>query len=210
MGEGKRETSGALWTTISGIGALATGVLVVRLLPDILRSPATAFLVACLSFFVLSGVFNLVVNVASHFLKDEAPPASRLGEPAVAVLYCTYNDFDRRAGESLLHLTYPNARVWILDDSRDARVRDEVDAFARDAAGAGRPVEGGRGSCGGGGVGSGGASHTCYNRGASWFTAALGIGVDLHWRHYQRYRNRYGTVNMLGHGAVVRRDVLET
>src|SRR3989337_2361992 len=144
MGEGKRETSGALWTAIIGIWALATGVLVVRLLPDILRSPATAFLVACLSFFVLSGVFNLVVNVASHFLKDEAPPASRPGDPAVAVFSCTYNDFDSRAGESLLGLTYPNARIWILDDSRDARVRDEVDAFARDAAGVGRPAEAGR------------------------------------------------------------------
>ena len=253
MGEGKRETSGALWTAIIGIWALATGVLVVRLLPDILRSPATAFLVACLSFFVLSGVFNLVVNVASHFLKDEAPPASRPGDPAVAVFYCTYNDFDRRAGESLLRLTYPNARIWILDDSKDARVRDEVDAFARDAAGVGRPVEvvrrpARRGYKAGAindalhrlppevryvaivdsdelvapdfiqgclrhfvreDIGFVQANHTCYNRGASWFTGALGIGVDLHWRHYQRYRDRYGTVNMLGHGAVVRRDVLE-
>jgi len=253
MGEGERAKSGALWIAIIGIWALATGVLIVRLLPDILRSPAIAFLVACLSFFVLSGVFNLVVNVFSHFLRDRPAPADRPGEPAVAVLYCTYNDFDRRAGESLLHLTYPNARVWILDDSRDARVRDEVDAFARDAAGAGRPVEvvrrpARRGYKAGAindalqrlppevryvaivdsdelvtpdfiqgclrhftreDVGFVQASHTCYNRGASWFTAALGIGVDLHWRHYQRYRNRYGTVNMLGHGAVVRRDVLE-
>ena len=253
MGEGERAKSGALWIAIIGIWALATGVLIVRLLPDILRSPATAFLVACLSFFVLSGVFNLVVNVFSHFLRDRPAPADRPGEPAVAVLYCTYNDFDRRAGDSLLHLTYPNARVWILDDSRDARVRDEVDAFARDAAGAGRPVEvvrrpARRGYKAGAindalqrlppevryvaivdsdelvtpdfiqgclrhftreDVGFVQASHTCYNRGASWFTAALGIGVDLHWRHYQRYRNRYGTVNMLGHGAVVRRDVLE-
>ena len=77
MGEGKRETSGALWTAIIGIWGLATGVLIVRLLPDILRSPATAFLVACLYFFVLSGVFNHVVNVASHFLKDEPAPARR-------------------------------------------------------------------------------------------------------------------------------------
>ncbi len=253
MGEGKRAKSGALWAAIMGIWVVATGALTVRLLPDILRSPATAFLVACLSFFVLSGVFNLVVNVFSHFLKDRPTPASQPGEPAVAVLYCTYNDFDRLAGESLLHLTYPNARVWILDDSMDARVRDEVDAFARDAAGAGRPVEvvrrpARRGYKAGAinealrrlplevryvaivdsdelvtpefiqgclrhftreDIGFVQASHTCYNRGASWFTAALGIGVDLHWRHYQRYRNRYGTVNMLGHGAVVRRDVLE-
>src|SRR3972149_4198998 len=107
MGEGKRETSGALWTAIIGIWGLATGVLIVRLLPDILRSPATAFLVACLSFFVLSGVFNLVVNMASHFLQVEAPPASRSGDPAVAVLSCTRTAFARRAGESLLGLTYP-------------------------------------------------------------------------------------------------------
>jgi len=53
------------------------------------------------------------------------------------------------------------------------------------------------------------ANHYCVNTDEGWFTRYLGVGVDLHWRHYQRYRNRYGTVNMLGHGAVVRRDVLE-
>lgn len=53
------------------------------------------------------------------------------------------------------------------------------------------------------------ANHRCRNTERSWFTRYLGVGVDLHWRHYQRYRNRYGVVNMLGHGALVRRDVLD-
>lgn len=47
------------------------------------------------------------------------------------------------------------------------------------------------------------ASHYAYNRGSRW-TAAMGHGVDLHWRIFQNYRNTSGVVNFLGHGAVLR------
>jgi len=47
------------------------------------------------------------------------------------------------------------------------------------------------------------ASHYAYNRGTRW-TAAMGHGVDLHWKIFQKYRNAYGVVNFLGHGAVLR------
>ena len=53
------------------------------------------------------------------------------------------------------------------------------------------------------------STHQCYNKNESWFTRMMGIGVDLHWKHYQSYRNRYGTPNMLGHGALVSRKVLD-
>jgi cellulose synthase/poly-beta-1,6-N-acetylglucosamine synthase-like glycosyltransferase len=53
------------------------------------------------------------------------------------------------------------------------------------------------------------STHRCYNKNESWFTDMMGIGVDLHWRHYQPYRNSYGTPNMLGHGALVSRKVLD-
>ncbi len=53
------------------------------------------------------------------------------------------------------------------------------------------------------------STHMCYNKNENWFTSMMGIGVDLHWRHYQPYRNSYGTPNMLGHGALVSRKVLD-
>lgn len=47
------------------------------------------------------------------------------------------------------------------------------------------------------------ASHYAYNRESVW-TGAMGHGVDLHWKVYQKYRNNHGVVNFLGHGAVLR------
>lgn len=47
-----------------------------------------------------------------------------------------------------------------------------------------------------------------YNRStATRFGDALGIGVDIHWDVYQPPKNRFGFVMLLGHGALVRRDV---
>lgn len=49
-----------------------------------------------------------------------------------------------------------------------------------------------------------------YNREtATRFGRALGIGVDIHWDIYQSPRNAYGFVMLLGHGALIRRDVIE-
>jgi len=52
------------------------------------------------------------------------------------------------------------------------------------------------------------ANHYCYNKDRPW-TKWLGLGVDLHWNHYQHYRNRYGLVNFLGHGAMMRVKALK-
>ncbi len=38
---------------------------------------------------------------------------------------------------------------------------------------------------------------------------AVGVGIDIHWRWYHPLRNRYGFVMLLGHGAVIRREVWE-
>ena len=46
-------------------------------------------------------------------------------------------------------------------------------------------------------------SHHSCNKSTSW-ERNMGYGVDLHWKIYQPYRNRYGVVNFLGHGAVLR------
>lgn len=49
-----------------------------------------------------------------------------------------------------------------------------------------------------------------YNREtATRFGKALGIGVDIHWDIYQKPRNAFGFVMLLGHGALVRTDVVE-
>ena len=53
------------------------------------------------------------------------------------------------------------------------------------------------------------ANH-CSNPNASTpLRAALGIGIDIHWRWYQPLRNKYGFVMLLGHGAVLRRECWE-
>jgi GT2 family glycosyltransferase len=44
------------------------------------------------------------------------------------------------------------------------------------------------------------------NRGGA-LQAAMGVGIDIHWRWYHPLRNRYGFVMLLGHGAVIRRRV---
>jgi len=251
----KAGSSGALWYGILVLWLIGTVLLAWRFLPDIAANPVPLlpiFLLACLSYFLLTGVFNVVVNVVSHRLRDPRPTAVT-ARPSVAVFYCTYNDFERSAAETLLDLTYPNLAIWMLDDSTDPEHRQRVDAFARDAARRGKPVQvvrrPDRSGFKAGAINHAlallpknvayvaiadsderlvpdfvqrclahftrediafvQANHVAYNKESGWFTRYLGIGVDLHWRHYQRYRNRYGTVNMLGHGAIVRRDVLD-
>jgi GT2 family glycosyltransferase len=49
------------------------------------------------------------------------------------------------------------------------------------------------------------ASHRYNPEAPTAFSAALGAGIDSHWRWYQPLRNRYGFVMLLGHGAVLRR-----
>jgi cellulose synthase/poly-beta-1,6-N-acetylglucosamine synthase-like glycosyltransferase len=50
------------------------------------------------------------------------------------------------------------------------------------------------------------ASHRYNPEAPSSFSAALGAGIDSHWRWYQPLRNRYGFVMLLGHGALLRRE----
>jgi len=249
--EQSNRTSGALWYGVLACWAVATGILAWRFLPNLtpdFLGVAQVFLLACLSYFLLTGVFNVVVNVWSRFLHTPNPTRRVEGTPRVALLYCTYNDFEREAAETMRRQTHP-VDVWILDDSTDPRARARVDDFAR-ASGARVVRRAHRIGFKAGAINGAltllppdvayvaivdadeflapdfverclplfssedvafvQANHRCVNTHASWFTRYLGIGVDLHWRHYQPYRNRYGVVNMLGHGAVVRRDVLES
>ena len=256
MEQKRVRSSGAMWYAILAAWGVGTALLAWRFAPFMTSLPSSlvlTFLLVCLSYFVLTGVFNLVVNTTSHFLRDSPAAGGPSGRPRVAVLYCTYNDFDRESARSLLDLTYGNLEIWVLDDSTRPHVRTEVDAFATRTQRAGKAIRvlrrAERRGFKAGAINEAlrqlspevryvaiadaderfaidfvegtlrhfthddiafvQANHRCYNTEGNWFTRYLGVGVDLHWRHYQRYRNRYGTVNMLGHGALVRRDVLE-
>lgn len=49
------------------------------------------------------------------------------------------------------------------------------------------------------------ASHQANPDAPGALAAALGAGIDVHWRWYQPLRNDYGFVMLLGHGALLRR-----
>ncbi len=52
-------------------------------------------------------------------------------------------------------------------------------------------------------------NHDYNQETATRFGRHLGVGVDIHWDIYQPPRNAYGFVMLLGHGAIIRRDVWE-
>lgn len=49
------------------------------------------------------------------------------------------------------------------------------------------------------------ATHRANPEAPGALAAALGRGIDVHWRWYQPLRNDYGFVMLLGHGALIRR-----
>lgn len=53
------------------------------------------------------------------------------------------------------------------------------------------------------------ANHRSNPRGRGALQSAVGVGIDIHWRWYHPLRNRWGFVMLLGHGAVIRRQVWE-
>jgi len=126
--EQSNRTSGALWYGVLACWAVATGILAWRFLPNLtpdFLGVAQVFLLACLSYFLLTGVFNVVVNVWSRFLHTPNPTRRVEGTPRVALLYCTYNDFEREAAETMRRQTHP-VDVWILDDSTDPRAEEHL------------------------------------------------------------------------------------
>ena len=53
------------------------------------------------------------------------------------------------------------------------------------------------------------ANHIVNPNSDSSLSKALGNGIDIHWKYYQPYRNEYGFVMFLGHGALLRRKAWE-
>lgn len=81
----------------------------------------------------LYGIYNLVV-VAFALISRRSPHDWLVSDlatsPPVAVLYTTRNDFVEHSARSCVGLDYPDFRVYILDDSDDANVMRQIDAFA--------------------------------------------------------------------------------
>lgn len=87
----------------------------------------------------LYGIYNVaIVTFAAlyrlggrqEFLTaGEAAAESRSCTP-VAVLYTTCNDFVEESAASCVNLSYPDYRVYILDDSSDPEIKVRIDAFA--------------------------------------------------------------------------------
>jgi cellulose synthase/poly-beta-1,6-N-acetylglucosamine synthase-like glycosyltransferase len=53
------------------------------------------------------------------------------------------------------------------------------------------------------------ANHRCNHCDDGTIAGAVGVGIDIHWRWYHPLRNRWGFVMLLGHGALIRRQVWE-
>jgi cellulose synthase/poly-beta-1,6-N-acetylglucosamine synthase-like glycosyltransferase len=95
--------------------------------------------VGCLALFWFYGLYHLVFLVFSYL------PRPHLGEKAralaestpvskVAIIYCTYNDFNRDAALTCIGQDYPDHHVFILDVSTDENMRRQVDAFHEEFA----------------------------------------------------------------------------
>ncbi len=84
----------------------------------------------------LWGIHNFwhqTLSFLSRRRGDIAPPsdvAPSKEDQSVAVLYATCDDFDSEACESCLNQSHPGSRLIICDDSRDERLRRQIDEWA--------------------------------------------------------------------------------
>ncbi len=81
-------------------------------------------------FWMLTAYFIAVV-VFSYFSKSVSIPESisQNGHNRIAILYPTCNDFKEEAALSCLNHSYPNFRLFLLDDSYKQEYQEKVDLF---------------------------------------------------------------------------------
>jgi len=116
------------WRTFNDLNSVLAAVLFV-------------LFTGCLVFFWFYGLYHLVFLVFSYLPRsDLVVKAQSLakGTPLsnVAIIYCTYNDFNRDAALTCLRQDYPDYHVFILDVSTDGTIRKQVDDFCREFASA--------------------------------------------------------------------------
>ena len=101
----------------------------------------SAFAALLVLFWLLGAYFISVTLVhclsrtetKGRFRKDTLA-RSTTGQPPVAILYPTCDDFQREAVLTCLAQDYPEFRVFILDDSRDPSIKQSIDAFRAEFA----------------------------------------------------------------------------
>ncbi len=117
----------ALWQTFTGLDSVWAKVLFVPF-------------AGCLALFWFYGVYHLVFLVFSSLPRpDLGARAQALAKqlpawPKVAIIYTTYNDFNREAVLTCLNQEYSNYRVFLLDVSTNPDMRRQVDAFHEEFA----------------------------------------------------------------------------
>jgi len=89
-----------------------------------------------IAFIILELVNILVAYRLSEFIcsllvrDDDLPSLPALeSTPSVALLYTTFNDAMSEVLESLTQQTYPNYKIFILDDSTDSQYRSLIDSY---------------------------------------------------------------------------------
>jgi len=207
-----------------------------------------AIIVGSLCVFWLFGFYNVVVTAFGYLTWDrpDVAPYEDFRDEAVAIIYPTYNDFSQYHLDKSRDQTHANTHVYIVDDSTDEQIVNEIDAYAADDSDVTVVRREGREGYKAGAInhaletaidepyfalldadevlpedfventithftddeiGFVQANHDYNRETATTFGKALGIGVDVHWDVYQPPRNKYGFVMLLGHGALLRRDV---
>ena len=162
----------SLWRTFSGLESILAKALFVPF-------------VVCLALFWFYGVYHWVFLVFSYMRKPDlmargqAVAQGSPASPKVAIIYTTYNDFNREAALSCLNQDYPNYHVFLLDVSTNPDMRKQVDAFHDEFA----------------------SSTTLFQRKEQWNQlVARAMNNDVSWEHVcQRYEELYQRAMELRH-----------
>lgn len=72
-------------------------------------------------------LFHKKIN--KEYTRIKEIPFDKDSSPRVLLLYCTCNDFNKTALSKCMEQDYPNFKTVILDDSKDKKYLDEIDAF---------------------------------------------------------------------------------
>ncbi|MBI2852835.1 MAG: glycosyltransferase family 2 protein [Chloroflexi bacterium] len=125
-----------LWLAI--ILALAPGLW--RTFGELTTVLARVFFVpftASLFIFWFFGVYHLVFLIFAYTHKPNSgfkstPLGKDVPRPKTAILYATFNDFNREAALTCLAQDYGDFHMFLVDVSTDPRFREQTDAFCKD------------------------------------------------------------------------------
>lgn len=94
-----------------------------------LAQVAFLLFVLLLNVFWLYGIYHCIVFVFKIFSRPPIKAVGSQGDPQVAILYATRNDFSEKAILSCVNQIYRNFHVFILDDSTSLIYKNNIDDF---------------------------------------------------------------------------------